>query len=354
MAMEAGEYTNAMKFADLEYSTRVILKVVLVVLVLAFLWAIREVVAIFMLAIVFASAMDPLADYLHKRKIPRGVSVLALYVVVVGVVGLVISSIIPAVVDQFRLLVTNLPTFLSDFQTKYPSLSGLVGNVNSSEIFQSIIGGTDGGTVFTRTAGVFTGVFAFITVLVISFYLVVADQKGMKELIRPLVPEKNRDMVMSLVHKIQKKMGLWVLGQIILSIAIFVFTYVGLTILNVKYALVLALLAGLLEVVPYMGPILSAVPAFLFALIQSPALAVAVVVLYILIQKSESYILVPKVMQKTVGTSPLVVLLSLLIGVKLAGVLGLILAVPIAGAVMVLLEEFTGDTADQKNVAITE
>ncbi|MBL8031153.1 MAG: AI-2E family transporter, partial [Candidatus Doudnabacteria bacterium] len=98
-----------MKFTDLEYSTRVILKVVLVVLTLAFLWVIRDILVILLLAIVFASAMDPLADYLHKRKIPRGVSVMALYVVVLGIAGLVISSIIPAVVDQFKLLVQNFP-----------------------------------------------------------------------------------------------------------------------------------------------------------------------------------------------------------------------------------------------------
>lgn len=337
-----------MKFVDLEYSTRVILKVVLVILTLAFLWVVRDVLVIMLLAIVFASAMDPLADYLSKRRIPRGVSVMALYVVVLGIAALVISSIIPAVVDQFKLLVQNFPAFLASFQERYPSVSGAFGTVNGNEILQSLVGGGDGGTVFTRTAGVFSGVFAFITVLVISFYLVVADQKGMKELIRPLVPEKNRDMVMSLVLKIQKKMGLWVLGQVILSIAIFVFTFVGLTILGVKYALVLALLAGLLEVVPYMGPFLSAVPAVLFAFIQSPPLALAVIVLYILVQKSESYILVPKVMQKTVGTSPLVVLVSLLIGFKLAGVLGLLLAVPIAGAIMVLLEEFRGETGDAR------
>lgn len=337
-----------MKFVDLEYSTRVILKVVLVILTLAFLWVVRDVLVIMLLAIVFASAMDPLADYLSKRRIPRGVSVMALYVVVLGIAALVISSIIPAVVDQFKLLVQNFPAFLASFQERYPSVSGAFGTVNGNEILQSLVGGSDGGTVFTRTAGVFSGVFAFITVLVISFYLVVADQKGMKELIRPLVPEKNRDMVMSLVLKIQKKMGLWVLGQVILSIAIFVFTFVGLTILGVKYALVLALLAGLLEVVPYMGPFLSAVPAVLFAFIQSPPLALAVIVLYILVQKSESYILVPKVMQKTVGTSPLVVLVSLLIGFKLAGVLGLLLAVPIAGAIMVLLEEFRGETGDAR------
>ncbi|MDQ3018308.1 MAG: AI-2E family transporter, partial [bacterium] len=97
--------------------------------------------------------------------------------------------------------------------------------------------------------------------------------------------------------------------------------------------------AGLFEVIPYVGPFLSAVPAVFFALIQSPPLVIAVIILYVLIQKTEGYILVPKVMEKTVGTSPLVVLLSLLIGFKIAGILGLLLAVPLAGAVTVVLKE---------------
>jgi predicted PurR-regulated permease PerM len=140
------------------------------------------------------------------------------------------------------------------------------------------------------------------------------------------------------------------LGQIILSLAIFLLTFVGLSILGVKYALFLALIAGLFEVLPYLGPVLSAVPAILVALIQDPPLAGAVIILYIVIQKTEGYVLVPKIMQRTIGTSPLVVLLSLLIGFKLAGVLGLLLAVPLVGAIMVVIQEFTGTPALNEEV----
>jgi predicted PurR-regulated permease PerM len=108
----------------------------------------------------------------------------------------------------------------------------------------------------------------------------------------------------------------------------------------VEYALVLALIAGLLEVVPYIGPFVSAMPAIFFALIQSPPLVIGVIILYILIQKTEGYVLVPKIMEKTVGTSPLVVLLALLIGFKLAGILGVLLAVPLTGAITVIIQEF--------------
>jgi predicted PurR-regulated permease PerM len=146
--------------------------------------------------------------------------------------------------------------------------------------------------------------------------------------------------VVRLIAKIQRKMGLWVVGQFILSVFIFILTYIGLTILGVEYALVLALIAGLLEVVPYIGPFVSAMPAIFFALIQSPPLVIGVIILYILIQKTEGYVLVPKIMEKTVGTSPLVVLLALLIGFKLAGILGVLLAVPLTGAITVIIQEF--------------
>jgi predicted PurR-regulated permease PerM len=139
-------------------------------------------------------------------------------------------------------------------------------------------------------------------------------------------------------------------GQIILSFFIFSLTYIGLSILGIKYALFLALIAGILEVVPYVGPFLSAIPAIFFALIQSPALVVGVIVLYVIIQKTEGYILVPKVMEKTVGTSPLVVLLALLIGFKLAGILGLLLAVPLAGAISIVITELSQNRPPFKEV----
>lgn len=337
-------YYVFMKFSELQISTQVILKVVLVVLILAFLWAIRDILALFLLAAIFASAIDPLADYLHARRIPRAVSVLSIYVIVLGLAVLVVSSIVPTVVLQTRLLAENLPQALSRLEAEYPGLAALIGPESLITLARDFVSGGDGSAVVSRTLGIFNGVFGFVTVLVVSFYLVVADRQGMKELLRPLVPVGRRDQVMNLVVRIQKKMGLWVLGQLLLSLIIFVFTYVGLLLLGVQYALVLALVAGLLEVVPYIGPIIAGVPAFLFALLQSPALALGVIVLYILVQKSESYILVPKIMEKTVGVSPLIILLALLIGFKLAGVVGLLLAVPLASAIVTVIEEFSGSS----------
>ncbi len=324
----------------LETSTKIILKVIGLVLALAFLWTIRDVVIILLLAIVLASALEPLVDYLNRKKIPRAVSVLAVYILAFALVGIVVWLLVPPLVGQFNNLLTNLPDLTRQLQERMPNLNLIFGKIDLKSIGQQLVNVTAGeGTIFTRTVGVFNGLFTVITVLVISFYLV-ATEKGMKKLIKDLVPAPYEDFATNLVEKIQKKMGLWVLGQLILSLFIFALTFIGLSLLGVKYALFLALLAGLLEIVPYIGPFLSAVPAIFVALVQSPPLAVFVILLYIIIQKTEGYVLVPKIMEKTIGTSPLVVLLSLLIGFKLAGILGLLLAVPLAGAAMVVIHEY--------------
>jgi predicted PurR-regulated permease PerM len=326
---------------NLEHSTKIILKVALVVLALAFLWAIRDIVVILLLAVVLASAMEPMAEYLSRRRVPRSVSVLGAYVIVIALVALVAALIIPPMVNQFQLLAERLPDYSLELQAKYPLLHTLFGNFDLGNVARELFDiATGSESLFSKTVGIFNGFFAIITVLVVSFYLVAAD-KGMKRFISDLVPGNHQVFVESLISKIQHKMGMWVIGQVILSLFIFVLTFIGLTILGVDYALFLAVLAGLLEVVPYLGPFLSAVPAVFFALVQNPPLAAAVVILYILIQKTEGYVLVPKIMEKTVGTSPLVVLIALLVGFKLGGVLGLLLAVPLAGAITVVIHEFS-------------
>ncbi len=330
---------------QLDYSTKVILRVVAVLLALAFLWVVRDIVVVILLSLVIASAMEPMVDYLSRKKIPRSVSVLGAYVLVIAFVGGLIALIAPLVSDQFHVLSNNLPQYVADFQTRYPTIAQFFGGADLSNIIHSLFSGGEGtSAIFSRTVGLFNGLFAVISVLVISFYLVAAD-RGMKHFIHDLVPTTHQKVVMNLIEKIQHKMGLWVVGQFILSVFIFTLTYIGLSILGVKYALFLALIAGLLEIVPYVGPFLSAIPAVFFALIQSPALVVGVIILYVIIQKTEGYVIVPKVMEKTVGTSPLVVLLSLLVGFKLAGILGLLLAVPLAGAITVVIHELFSEKA---------
>jgi predicted PurR-regulated permease PerM len=334
---------------QLDNSTKIILRIVAVLLALGFLWVIRDIVVIVLLALVLSSAMEPMVDYLNRHKIPRSVSVLGTYLAVIALIALIVTLMTPLVIDQLQVLSQNFPSYIVQFQAKYPGVATLFGGADINTVIHGVFSADGANGLFNRTVGLFNGLFAVITILVISFYLVAAD-RGMKHFINDLVPTAHQAVVMNLIEKIQQKMGLWVVGQLILSAFIFVLTFIGLSILGVKYALFLALIAGLLEVVPYIGPFLSAIPAVFFALIQSPPLVIGVIILYVFIQKTEGYILVPKVMEKTVGTSPLVVLLALLVGFKLAGVLGLLLGVPLAGAITVVIHELFHEKPMQPDV----
>jgi predicted PurR-regulated permease PerM len=327
-----------MKFQDLDKSTQIILKVIFAGLILIFLWTIREILLILLLAIILASAMEPLVNYLKQHKIPRPASVTAVYIFVIGILGLLFYSVIPLVVEQSKILVSNLPLYLQVFQDRFGSV---LGSTSVTDLSQQLLAQFAGErSVVNSTFGIFNGVISGISILVIAFYLV-AEQRGMNRLISSLVPGQHKDFTEGLLEKIQKKIGLWILGQIIASVVMFLITWAGLSVLKIQYALVLAIIAGVLEVVPYIGPIVSAIPAMFFGLIQGGVgLTFGVAVLYFLLHELEGYILIPKIMEKTVGISPLAVLLAVLVGFKLAGAVGIVIAVPMVGAVAVAISEF--------------
>src|SRR5581483_954688 len=317
-----------MKYAELELSTKIILKIIFAGLALVFLWEIRDIIVLLLLAVIIASALEPLVDYLQQHKIPRTVSVLAVYVCVLILVGLAFYFIIPLLVSQFKILIQKFPEYVQDFNTRY---GNLLGTYTTNDLFGQFISGVTGGgsNVIQSTFGLFGDIIAVVSVLVISFYLV-AEKDGMKRFVSSLIPTVHHHSINTFLEKMQKKMGLWILGQVIASVVMFLVTWAGLELLHVQYALVLAVIAGLLEVVPYIGPILSAVPAMFFALVQgSPGLMLAVAILYLVLHELEGYVLIPKIMEKTVGGSPLAILLGILIGYQLYGVLGIVIAVPI-------------------------
>ena len=143
-----------------------------------------------------------------------------------------------------------------------------------------------------------------------------------------------------LITRIQHKLGLWLKGQLILSLIIFGLVFIGLSIIGVEYALLLAFVAGVFEIIPFLGPTLAAIPAAFFGFTQSPVLGLLVIALYVLIQQLENHVIVPKVMSKSVGLNPLIVIVAFLVGAKIGGFIGVLLAVPVATAISVFLSDF--------------
>ena len=323
---------------------KTILKVTGVLLGLWILYQVRDVVALFFLSVIFTATLDPAIDRMQRRKIPRPVAVFIVYIVSLAVIGGAVSLLIPPIASQAKDFAINFPTYGDRLSITFSGIEAYAKSygfdLNIMNVVRDSFGGAfqSSGRIFSTTVGVFTLFISTIVVLSLTFYMSVKED-GMKGFIGSLTPKSQRDYVISLTERIQKKVGRWMFGQIILMIVIFLLDFFALSLLGIPYALILALVAGILEIVPYLGPIISATLATLVGLMISPLTGVEILITLTIIQQLESHVLVPQIMKKAVGLNPVAVILALLIGAELGGTMGAILAVPIATALGVFIND---------------
>lgn len=323
-------------------TTSSMLKIMVILLLLWFVYVIRDVIGLVFIAFVVAAAVDPWVDALERRRIPRIASIAVLGILLLGIVSLAVVLLVPPLIDDVRALAKSLPEtftgiekfFLSSLGGKTAIVPELQKNLQSfSEGLLQISTG-----VFGALSGVFGGIAATLTVLVISFYLTV-EERGIRLLVRSVSPRQHHEYLSKLIDTIQRRTGSWMRGQLLLSLLVGLVTYVGLTLLHVPYALILSLIAAFLRIIPYIGPILSAIPAVLIALTISPMLCLLVAVFFLAYHQLIDAFVVPKVMQQTVGLHPVLILILLLIGARLGSVLGIILAVPVGMIVYIIIQD---------------
>ncbi len=329
-------------------STATILKILAIFVGLVFLVLIKEALAILFISLVIASAIDPLIDMMQRHKIPRSLGIVIIYLVALIVLSGIVALLIPPLVEQFTDLVNRFPQYFSVFDRYFKGSSSSADLSQLQDLrrgLQSVEGAfAQFGSGFLSAISGFVGsVVAFLGILVLTFYLTV-EEKGMKGFVRSVVPTAYQPYVIQKINHIQMKLGHWLRGQLILSGVIGLLTYIGLLIIGVDYALVIALVAAVTELVPFIGPIIAAVIAIFLAINQSLLQALFVFILFVIIQQLENQVIVPKVMQKAVGLNPIIVLIVLLIGAQLAGVLGMILAVPTA----TIVASFAEDLLEEK------
>ena len=341
---------------NINISTVTIVKFILILLALYFFYLVREILVIIFVSLILASALDPWVDWMHKRKIPRGLGIIFIYLILFVIISFAFYLIIPPIVSQVKELSITFPHYLEKVISgvsalkEYASQHGVLDNLKGSlDAFAANLEGAAGG-VFSTVSGIVGGILSFFLILVMTFYMVV-EESAMKKIIWSVAPAEYQPYIMQLISRMQGKIGLWLRGQLILSLIIFVLTFLGLKILGVNYALTLALIAGLTEFIPYLGPILASIPAIFLAFTQSPMLALFTLGLYYIIQLMENHIIVPKLMQKVVGLNPIVSIVVLLVGFKVAGVIGAILSLPVATAIGVFLKDLFEGKGTREDVA---
>lgn len=326
-------------------STGTFLKFFAIILGLILIYAIRDLVFSFFFAIIIASAMEPALERLKQWRIPRIVGVIMIYLVIAFLIFFIIYFIFPVLFEEFNGFARLYPViqdqiisgiekfeitpFSTLFSENVEKLLELPANffLNASEGFLDF------------ASYVFGSLFSFFLIVVFSFYLAI-QEKGIESFLKLITPLSYESYVLDLWQRSQKKLGRWFRSQILLGVLVGVLIFIGLTILRVRNALFLAIIAGVFELIPVAGPILAAIPAVLIAFLNSPLLGLAVVILYIVVQQFESNIVVPVVMRQAVGLSPLIVVLAILIGAKIGGFFGILLAVPITTVLAELLSDW--------------
>lgn len=298
------------------------------------LFLIKDILVLFFVVLILAATFRPIVNRWEK-KIKRVPAVLLLLLIILAIVAFVGYIIFPPLVSQIAGFAQSLPDFVNrlHFLGSYRSYaeSGLKSLTNN-------IGGITGGFV-SITTSVFGGIFAFFTAIIMTIYLLL-DKNGFRNFVVTIIPSDSRESIINVARKMSIKIGDWFRGQMLLSLSVAVIDLIGLAIIGVPYALTLALISGLLDLVPVIGPILAGVVAALVAWSLSPIQAVFVIILYIVVQQVENSILVPNIMKKAVGLSPVVIILAVMIGAKLLGLIGALLAVPATALISVVVQEW--------------
>lgn len=303
-----------------------------------FLFEIRGIIISFFIAFIIMASLSSPVEMLKKRKVPNAVSVLLTYLTVLILLVLLVFPLVPFLNDQMQMLFKSLPNYF------YQVGDALGLTITSSQVNQLITSEVNniGKNAYTLTSKVLGGFFSVITILVVSFYWLL-DRKNINAFLVNLMPQKSKSHATALLSNVEYKLGAWVRGQLVLCIFVGFLTWILLTIIGVPFALPLALIAGFLEVVPTLGPILAGVPAVMVAFTISPTMAAIVIGMYIGIQVIENHLLVPKIMQKAVGLHPVAVIAAVMIGASLFGVIGALLSIPFVATLVVFTQVAKSD-----------
>ena len=328
-----------------EISMTSILKVILTVISFVLLYLLKDILIVFLFAIIIASAISPFTNWLESKGVPRLLGVLLLYLAVFGLGALTVSLVIPYVSNDLTQLTGVLPKILesvsSSLDTVQQGSPKYFDFINEIQNMLDVIASSlqqFSQSAFGVIVSVFGGLFSFMAIVIISFYLSV-QKNGIELFLSSVVPHKYEKYAVDLWRRAELQVGRWLQGQLLLALVVGLVVYVGLAIMGVKFALFLGLLAMVMEIVPVAGPVLAAIPGVGLAFLESPSLGLWVLIFYIVVQQLENHILVPLVLGKTIGLNPVVVIMALMVGGNLAGISGAILAVPIATIIVEVIDD---------------
>jgi predicted PurR-regulated permease PerM len=319
-----------------------------------FLVQIQSTITLLIVSLLLAAAISGPVDYLHRRwRLGRGLAILLVYLAILLGLAIVITAIVPPIAREGTSFARDFPARIDDLRADLTASSSPVLHWAGTELFNLVDGEQLTGLlanlpslILGALSGVGGGIVAVFTVFLITFYWI-SEKPVTKRAVVGLFPAQQRLRALRVWGQVEGKLGDWIRGQLLLMLIIGACATVAYGLMQLPFWLVLGLIAGLTEALPNIGPVLGAVPAVLVALTVGWQWAVVVIVFVTVLQLLENAILVPRIMKGAVGLSPLVVILAIIAGSEFRGVVGALLAVPIAAAASVII----GDIARERRMS---
>lgn len=331
---------------SINFSSAGLLKIVVFGFLILFLAKIKTLILVILTAVVIASFVDSSSKYLLRFKIPRTFGVLFIYIFLFLFLSGIFYLFVPVLIKEFLMLISsfsdNFPNIVKGSNELFKNISQFSQNINFIDSIQSFSYQVSSG-FFSTLVSIFGGIMNFILIFVISFYLSI-QEKGIERFLQVITPVKQESYIINLWLRTQKKISQWIRGQIILGLVIGTITFIALSILGIKYALLLSILTAVFELIPF-GVLLTLIPAVSVAITDKGFIfGIIVAGVFVLIQQLENYLFQPLILKRSVGIPPIVVIISVVAGAYLAGFWGVILAIPVATAVL----EYLSDVEEKK------
>ena len=292
-----------------------------------------------LLALVISSALDPIVSWLEEKRVPRLIGGIGVFFIFILILALILYTVVPIALGELNILIKSIG------KVGIPALglnevAKLINIINQG--LSNVVDILSSGSIsFLNLISRFMGGIMLVgSVFVLSFYLTI-DRDGVEKFLRAVLPAGYEEEVLDVYFRTRKKIGRWFFGQALVSLSIGFVAFIGLLLIGVKYSLVLGIITGLAEIVPFVGPIVSGSLAFLIAAPESFTLGMYVFLLYVFIHYLESWVLAPYFIKMTTSLHPAAILVSLLLGARLFGFIGIILAVPLTVMVYELIDRWS-------------
>jgi len=322
---------NDMKPLKIEISHRTIIFTAVFIFALWLVSEIKDILFLLFIALMMMAALEPLVKKLESLKLPRWLAIVFIYIFLISFFGIAFAGIIPPLVDQTSVLINSLPALIKEID-----LIGIDQTIVNG--FVSQLGNAPAG-VIGFFISLFSNLATVLVVAILNFYLLM-ERKNLNQYLAKLLEKEGERQVIEILEKIEIRLGSWIRAEITLMTFVGIISYFGFRLLGLEFALPLAIIAGILEIIPNFGPIAATIPAVLAGLAMSGWHALAALSWCFIVQQLENNFIVPRVMKKVVGLNPLVTILSLSVGLRLAGIAGATLAIPVVLALEVVFAEF--------------